>query len=277
MKTVDLASWNDFPAAIANVRTEYGSREVVLPEDRSITLQNDVLFRGQADSTWSLETTLERTSPDPYSIQHYLQRADSVVNEIESLTGVDWKLPAYPDIIKAIEIVQDSMRTHLPGYEYLVYLRHHGFPSPLLDWTRSPYVAAFFALENRTTAERACVYAFIETPEGGKSFREGDATIHAVGQYITTHIRHYTQKANYTIATRWDRDQKKHFFCSHHDSSPPVVGSQNVLVKITFPGTDRIKALKELDDYNINQYTLYQSEDALVRSLGMRAFELESE
>lgn len=275
METIDLDSWSDFAAAIEDVRTKYGSREISTPEGDIFTLQNDILFRGHADSSWRLETTLERMTSESFSIEQYLQRADSVVNEIESLTGVDWKLPPYLEIIKAIKSIQDPMRGHVPGYEYLVYLRHHGFPSPLLDWTQSPYVAAFFALEDRLDAERACVFAFIETPEGGKSRQGGDVYIHTQGKYITTHIRHYTQKANYTIATRWDSDRDAHFFTSHHNVSPAVMGVQDVIIKITFPRHDRIQALRQLDDFGVNQYTLYQSEDALIRSLGMRAFELE--
>ncbi len=234
-----------------------------------------MLYRGQTDCDWPLRTTLERTTDFSYTVEQYLERASSCVNEIESVTCRKWGLSPYPQIIEEIRSAQDFMRVHLPHYEYLVYLRQHGFPSPLLDWTTSPYIAAYFALEERNCGERCAVFVFIETPQGIKSGRGGDALIRTMGPYVTTHIRHFAQKAWYTTATRWDRKAKTHTFCSHHEL-PPVssIVTQDVLVKVTIPRRDRVNALRQLEDYNINHYTLFQSEDSLIRAMGLRAFDL---
>jgi hypothetical protein len=275
MRTVELDSWAGFARAIADLRTEFGSRTVPIPDREPISLDNVVLFRGQADSEWKLQTTLERATDSPYTVQHYLQRADSCVNEIESVTGRKWGLKPYPEIVEEIKNTQDFMRVHLPHYDYLVYLRHHGFPSPLLDWTTSAYIAAYFAFVERNTAERSAVFAFIERPDGAKCGTGGEALIRTMGPYVTTHARHFAQKAWYTTATRWDRDARTHTFCSHHDvSATSNVVMQDVLVRITIPRTDRLVALKQLEDYNINHYTLFQSEDALIRAMAVREFDL---
>ena len=261
MELLELKSWADFPRAVADIRDNYGTHLHPYGGSRS---HNTILFRGQSASDWNLQTTLERASNERFSIASYLAWRDSVVNEIESTIGREWHLPPLPAVLDEIATVQDSMRVHLPYYEYLVYLRHHGFPSPLLDWTNSPYIAAYFAFEQANPADRAAVFAFIETPDGGKALAEGEPMISRMGPFITTHTRHFAQKASYTIATKWDENEKSHCFCSHHDVAFSTVCVQDVLIKITIPRCDRICALRELEDYNINRYTLFQTEDALV-------------
>ena len=275
MRTVDLNTWTDFPKAVADIRAEFGTHTVDLPDREPIVCENRILFRGQSNSDWSLQSTLERSTDTQVDVRHYLQRADSCVNEIESVTGRTWNLQRFPDICKEIETLQDFMRVHLPHYDYLVYLRHHGFPSPLLDWTTSPYIAAYFAFESSGGGDRVSIFAFIETPYGGKAGASNENMIHAHGPYVTTHTRHFAQKAWYTTATHWDREAKTHTFCSHHDVPPTSGREQDVLVKFTIPRAGRVEALKQLDEYNINHYTLFRTEDALIRTMGLRAFEMD--
>jgi FRG domain len=87
-------------------------------------------------------------------------------------------------------------------YEYLVYLRHHGFPSPLLDWSASPYVAAFFAFDSPPKeAERVAVYTFLQDTIDGVS---SDAHLFIVGPYLRSDPRHLLQQCRYSICIAVD-------------------------------------------------------------------------
>lgn len=86
------------------------------------------IYRGQSSNAWRLRTTFHRT-----------QRANLGKFNSNDIRELHRRLSSklYLDIDKADQ----------RGAFYCL-LQHHGYPTPLLDWSYSPYVAAFFAYRN---------------------------------------------------------------------------------------------------------------------------------
>jgi len=272
-----LTCWSKFKDEITRIRKEYGYHTDETSEGQQ---KNTVLFRGHCNATWSIKTTLERAlerkrNANTVDIEKYMGWAYFCLNEIESITGRRWDLPTLPRIREEVYNNNDEFRCYLPAYDFLVYLRHHGFPSPLLDWSESPYVAAFFAFldEARPRAKRVAILAYIDSLGSTKSNWGGSSTITLKGPLVTTDPRHFAQKAWYTVATKWDG--KKRCFCPHEDILSRRETNQDLLIKITLPSSARKEALTELSDYNINPFTLFQTEDALIRTMELKQFDLE--
>lgn len=263
---------------IDEIRKKYGFHEFSVGNDKTQRFNNTILFRGQQNSMWGLKTTLERKTEENFSVSHYLLFATRSSHEVESYTGVKWNLPDFPEIAREIQERQSVYGAYLPCYDYLVYLRHHGYPSPLLDWTESPYIAAYFAMCETVQDEKSvAIYAYIDTINGGKSVETKKAKIDLQGPFVSTDKRHFAQKAWYTIASRWSEETNQHIFCSHQEIFDNPEINQDVLIKITIPINDRKLALKELNDYNINHFTLFQSEDSLIKTLSMKDFDAREE
>jgi hypothetical protein len=194
MKSEQLDSWEDFKDRIHEIR---------LSLKDSIT---GVLFRGQSSSRWNLDTTLERNS-DLRSIEEYYELISRIRPQIETFTGLKWEKGLSHEEIGALladyRTANRAFRSgQLPHHEYMLYLRHHGFPSPLIDWTRSPYIAAYFAFGARVE-QAASIFVYCESPENSKFGSSDQSSIHSFGPYVQAHRRHFLQQAEYTICTSY--------------------------------------------------------------------------
>ena len=99
--------------------------------------QHDVLtFRGHGTKEFLLSTTLHRIGR--HRIERYCaEDLPAFKNHAEVLLGTKFNLQNGEDFSTLLGLAQ-----------------HHGLPTPLLDWTDSPYVAAFFAFADALEASR---------------------------------------------------------------------------------------------------------------------------
>jgi hypothetical protein len=269
METREINSWQEYLDTVNQIKNDYADRQI-----GEVIIGNPILFRGQADAEWPLKTTLERYTDNSWDIKSYTKLTYRCRPQIESFTERTWNLPDLAEVEKQIESSYDDFFIQLPCYDYWVYLRHHGFPSPLLDWSQSPFIAAFFAFELQNKAPKAAIYAYVETPGGVKMGWGGSPQINVQGPYVSTHKRHFLQQCWYTFATKAIEEDKKHQFVCHEEILKRGNKRQDILIKIVLPRDKRTEILNNLYEYNINRFSLFHSEEALIQALAFKEIEL---
>lgn len=249
MEEVPIKNWHEFKEEI---REKYSDGKWI--------------FRGQANSIWGLDTTLEREGKF-LTLKNYYLKSLKALPYIESYIGKKW--PNLPDVNWIKEVSRDDLFGDFAGaqlmvadkkpltsvFEFFAYLRHHGFPSPLLDWTHSPYVAAFFAFDQvPLNDENVAIYALKSDISFG---------IYVAPKRLTAHPRHYKQQSRYTISTSTKDDDYQ--FIQHDENY--ALKNEDDIVKFLIPQSQRNEVLSDLALMNINSYSLFGSEEALMRTV----------
>jgi FRG domain len=120
MAATQCASWDDFKKWASTCRSAHGVG----------------WFRGHGCNSYSLQTTLHRAGR--YRMERYFSnQVGPFKNYAEAFFNRRFNLADAGDYSTIIALGQ-----------------HHGLPSPMLDWTESPYIAAFFAFSDAVDAMR---------------------------------------------------------------------------------------------------------------------------
>jgi hypothetical protein len=228
-------------------------------------------FRGQISAQWplvpSLTRRLQQFSPDPRLWPLRESRAMRIFRR---------KAHIYLADRTALE---DELRC-------LALMQHHGASTRLLDFTKSPFVAAFFALESAT--RDVAVFA-LNTPALWHSAPSFDPSLTRAridprvpgnfGQYFAANklpLMWFGEPSE--MDSRLVAQSGLFVIPGVLDQPLDVIldgygGSENVLTKIVLPLGMRNEAMRALYRMNVTYATLFPDLDGLARSV---SYELEA-
>lgn len=142
---------------------------------------------------------------------------------------------------------------HSSVFNYMIFLRHHGFPSPILEWSSSQYIAAFFALIDEEQEGKGDIAIFMlkqsyPTGPGGPN-----PYLVTFNKFLNTTKRHFVQQCFYTVCIRNERS--KYYFVPHEEASNEGIQ----VVKYIIKNVNDDKVLEKLKKMNISHYSMYDS------------------
>jgi hypothetical protein len=227
-------------------------------------------FRGEEHAAWPLLSSLARRLMDMG-----VPKAAWREREERALRVFRRKAHVY---LHDRRILEDTLRC-------LAMMQHHGAPTRLLDFTKSPYVAAFFALEN---ALQDCAVYALNTPvlSGLAAAHDSTLTREAIDPSSDGHFeRYFTSGAHamvwYGEPPEMDRrlvaqsgllvvpgqiDAPLNALLATYKCREPLIE------KVVLAHSMRADAMHALYRMNITQATLFPDLDGLARSM---AYELE--
>lgn len=233
-------------------------------------LSGDWAFRGQADARWCLQSKLSRRL------------------RIARIHSRAWGAQEHR-ILRIFKRKANLFLTDIPdeddSFRWLALMQHHGAPTRLLDFTWSPYVAAFFALEDANSD--AAIWAInpsalskkITLSIGGKKRKMSPEK---VGPWIRgAYEKYFVENKHSFVVYGEPRIMNQRLIAQSGTFVIPSrldIPVEHILGELYEPGralkklvlnTEELRksAMYELYSMNVTQYTLFPGLDGMARSM----------
>lgn len=136
-----------YPEGIAEVQLQ-DWREFAYYVQEGLANSPALIYRGHGDAEWNVRSSFDRlAAAHPRTRQLVTPRDHEGIKYFDCTpTDLQTHMSAFRELsgLKA-----GTIASHLTDEEWLAVAQHHGLPTPLVDWTLSPFVALYFAFEER--------------------------------------------------------------------------------------------------------------------------------
>ena len=200
--------------------------------------RDDFWFRGHSSEKHRLITTLDRTYTfeDDKERSNHIEQLRKEFRREAILLGADGRL------------VNDK-------YQLDLLARHHGLPSPLLDWTQSPFVAAYFALIDPAHDEHIAIWSLDLSKADVTS---GEFELINDQEKLLWNKRALRQRGAFLYVSSFTR------------SLEDILGSALTKFVIPIGRESRQNALDELDEMMINGTNLFEDYEGAAQTAASR-------
>ncbi|MBP6755276.1 MAG: FRG domain-containing protein [Bacteroidia bacterium] len=217
IKTITLSSWKYFHDYLQEELLDY----------------KNYVFRGQRDEHWKLEPSINR---------HYNKTGIVDFQKLSQKHLDNFKFSLRGRFSNLREIINDENELWALG-------QHHGLVTPLLDFTFSPYAAAYFAFfeKDNPNSRYRIVYAISQNAIE----KQIDDQLN-VYKPISDHNSRLLNQSGLFVKFESNLDIETLFKQKFELDEP-----KHKLIIIRIPNTNRDTVLKMLNKMNINHNTLF--------------------
>jgi hypothetical protein len=247
----DCTDWADFRGAGLGLLRDHAGK---------VSIAERFLFRGQSCSSWPLIPSFDRH----HSTLSAAEKEDRYQRYIGAFKQ---SYLTYGDIAKSEQYIDVSGVTEL---ELESLAQHHGLYTRLLDWSLSPYIAAFFAVSRVDLCTTGLVSIWALDKEIMRHFLKTELIVQR--DLFTRNVRNMWQMGSYTRNYTSTSDLLSMFRSTSTSYPNTLKSGPPALIRFDFPVGQEEEILDDLQMMRINSISIFPGIEGVINWIKKREF-----